>query len=847
MSSARRLAVVLTTVAVAIGWLPAAGAAAAAELPGARYTALATPTRIVDTRTDTGGHPKPLGAGETMTVAVPGVPADATAVVINLTGTGGTSDTFLSAFPTQFANTSTLNLALGETAAVAAVVTLGPDRAFRVLNRNGSIDMVVDLVGYLGTGGGDGFASAASPTRILDTRATNGGHPSALGPGQQLTLPVRGVAGVPTTATSVVVNLTGVTPTANTFLRVTPSGGASTSTLNLAAGVTRANLAVAGIGSDGAIRIANLAGDTHVIADVVGWFAPGAGGRYIAAPAPARVMDTRLIPLNPIEAGETRSAALASAAVPPGGRTAALLTVTAAYPTEDTHLITWPQGGAQPQTSTLNLPAGKIVSNATIVEGAGVSVYNHRGEVDGIVDAAGYFYTPTRAEPTVPSAPTLTQVRNSGARVQLAWTPPSDDGGLPLTGYTVTLRPGGRTITVGGHQNKVTVDGTVNGERYTVSVAATNFAGTGQATSRPTGPGPAMTRIDKDAAGTPDTTNGVFPRGLSADGRYVLLSVRSSSVLVPEPFRTAQSQGSYAMRKDLRTGELELVGLDPAGRLVRMLTGAISRDGDTVVYEGYSPDDVFGIYVRDLTTGAVHVVPAPTSTTNLALSADERRLTFGAADGVYRHDLTTGVTEELLNCPEPIHGCALSNPKADADGTTFVLDYRRTPTETSRLTLLNADTGELRTLPEGERSTYAISGDGQWVFYSCETCPDRFVIRKVATTPGAVPTTVKAWTDGYTWVVNPYWVNHDGTLLTFERQRGDGQWYGSAPGYVFDLVNQREVMLPQARDIAFLNDPMISADGSTVVGWERCLTSIQDAECLPIGVYSVSVPAMLGG
>lgn len=61
---------------------------AAVDLPGSMYAPLPAPVRILDTRTGTGGHPGQAGPGETVTLAVPGLPADATAVAINLTGTG---------------------------------------------------------------------------------------------------------------------------------------------------------------------------------------------------------------------------------------------------------------------------------------------------------------------------------------------------------------------------------------------------------------------------------------------------------------------------------------------------------------------------------------------------------------------------------------------------------------------------------------------------------------------------------------------------------------------------------------------------------------------------------------
>ena len=70
---------------------------------GAGYVGLATPQRVLDTRTangPTGGQP--MQPGQTVVASIPSsvVPAGATAVAINLTGAGATGGTFLSTSPT---------------------------------------------------------------------------------------------------------------------------------------------------------------------------------------------------------------------------------------------------------------------------------------------------------------------------------------------------------------------------------------------------------------------------------------------------------------------------------------------------------------------------------------------------------------------------------------------------------------------------------------------------------------------------------------------------------------------------------------------------------------------------
>jgi hypothetical protein len=79
--------------------------------------------------------------------------------------------------------------------------------------------------------------------------------------------------GAPAGATAVVLNVTAITPTVNTFLTVFPSGSPpTTSDLNPRAGITTANLVVAAVGPGGTVEIFNDAGTVNVAVDLEGWY-----------------------------------------------------------------------------------------------------------------------------------------------------------------------------------------------------------------------------------------------------------------------------------------------------------------------------------------------------------------------------------------------------------------------------------------------------------------------------------------------------------------------------------------------------------------------------------------------
>lgn len=258
------------TTGTGAGFAPVPGFRAYDSRPGH------TPTSVAKGR---------LGAGGTVDVLVTGshgVPADATAVVVNLTGIAASQTTLLRAYATPSDATappavSTVNLAPGTNTANLAVVPVGDGGRVRVRNENGTVDLAMDVTGYYSPSAPGRFV-AVDPLRLLDTRSGTGAAALPLGPAQVVDLRLDGHAVVAPTA--VVANLTGVAPDQDTLLR-TYSTDTSTpptiSSVNLTAGSVRANGVVLLPGADGRARIRNDLGRVGVVADLEGYFTTPAG------------------------------------------------------------------------------------------------------------------------------------------------------------------------------------------------------------------------------------------------------------------------------------------------------------------------------------------------------------------------------------------------------------------------------------------------------------------------------------------------------------------------------------------------------------------------------------------
>jgi hypothetical protein len=242
-----------------------------------------TPSRIGDSRNGTGALRR-LGARDTQSLAVRGaggVPGNATAVTLNLTTTGSSSNSYLSIVPSGSAPAvvSNLNFTAGQTLANRVFVPLGPDGKVSIYNAEGSTEVVVDVTGWM-TDGSDpaatgGLYTGVTPVRILDTRDGTGGWMGRIGPASRVYAPIPGQPGMPSSGVKLVVlNLTITDASEGSFLSVVPNatGTPGTSDINFIPNTIISNLVVAPVAPDGTIYIYNGAGVVHAIVDLLGWY-----------------------------------------------------------------------------------------------------------------------------------------------------------------------------------------------------------------------------------------------------------------------------------------------------------------------------------------------------------------------------------------------------------------------------------------------------------------------------------------------------------------------------------------------------------------------------------------------
>ena len=260
---------------------------------------------------------------------------------------------------------------------------LGPSRTFTP--GSGTIDLVAQFAAA------NGLTSFA-PRRVLDTRDGTGAPAGAVEGGSTVTLDLR-AAGVPATATGVLLNVTTTAGSQGGFVTVYPCSAPRplASNLNYTAGQTVANLVQVAIDGTGQLCL-YAHGTTHLVADLSGWFE--VAGKAFTPVTPTRVLDTRAgtgAPVGPLAAES--SLELDLSAVVPAGATTAVLNVTATEPVGPGFVTAYPCGGDRPLASNLNVTAGDTRPNQVVVAlGAGsrVCLYSHT-TTHLVADLLGYY------------------------------------------------------------------------------------------------------------------------------------------------------------------------------------------------------------------------------------------------------------------------------------------------------------------------------------------------------------------------------------------------------------------------------------------------------------------------
>jgi hypothetical protein len=243
------------------------------------------PARVLETRpglTTVDGVQQgegPRAAGSSTAVQIGDratVPANATAVVLNVTVTGTQAAGFITVYPcgTAIPTASNINYVAGDTVANLVVAKIGAGGTV-CLFTNSAVDLIADVNGYFPAGTS---YQPLDPARLLETRAglttidgqSNGGGLRSVNTITPLTVAGRG--GVPAGATTAVLNVTVTDSTAAGFVTVYPCGIAPplASNLNYGINTTVANAVIVKIGTAGQVCLLN-SGPTQLVVDVNGY------------------------------------------------------------------------------------------------------------------------------------------------------------------------------------------------------------------------------------------------------------------------------------------------------------------------------------------------------------------------------------------------------------------------------------------------------------------------------------------------------------------------------------------------------------------------------------------------
>ena len=372
------------------------------------------------------------------------VPLGAQAVVVNVTAIDhGSGPTFVTAYPAGESRpvASNINLAGRTVEANLVIVQLSSTGGITLFNAIGSTDVIVDVEGYFAaTSGSAGEFHSIPPLRICDSRAGAGticagasSTPlqalkwrdvvlSGLPPGAPTGTP--SIPATPGTAAAAVFNLTAVVGTQATYLTVAPAlaghtcptGAPSFSNVNPSAGIALPNRVISSLGPNQDVCVFSAAGSINFVIDVNGWFGSAgvSGGVLFYSVPPTRVCDTRPTsgtecatspPTPGLGPGQIRAVAIAGVLVVPADNAhstapvAVVANLTGVVGTAATVFTLFPSDAARPRASDLNPSAGEVIANLAIVGlsttvsdlDGDVSLYNNLGDINAILDVAGWF------------------------------------------------------------------------------------------------------------------------------------------------------------------------------------------------------------------------------------------------------------------------------------------------------------------------------------------------------------------------------------------------------------------------------------------------------------------------
>lgn len=213
-------------------------------------------------------------------------------------------------------------------------------------------------------------------------------------------------------------------------------------------------------------------------------------------------------------------------------------------------------GGTAPYTFAVTagaLPSGMLLSpdgtlSGTPTTAGDFSFTTQATDAQSFTGARSYT---VHVAAIAPGAPTGAAATPGPEQATVSFVAPTNTGGAPITGYTVTSSPGGLTAT--GANSPIVVNGLTDGTGYTFTVVAENTAG----------PGPAS-----------DPTTSVTPKGTQT----ITFSNPGSQNFGTSPTLTASSTSNLSVTFSSSTGLI--CSITPGGALTFLKEGSCSINAD---------------------------------------------------------------------------------------------------------------------------------------------------------------------------------------------------------------------------------------------------------------------------
>jgi hypothetical protein len=380
------------------------------------------PLSLADTRVGQGVPKAKLGQGRSLDLTVAGkggVPTTGVrAVFVNVTAFNASLTTGVTVYPPgPLPATQNLSAAAGTSRSNRVLVPLGAGGKIRVTNQYGTVDLKVDLAGWVADGSDPELVADSLNTqvarRVLDTKTGTGAAKARVAKGADVTVTVAGAGGVPAVSSTTppravlaFVRLTTTDGYASVSARAAGTTAGSIADVAGRVGQTMGNLVLVPLSTDGKVSIRNSPGSkgpVDVSMDIVGWL----GGSVLTDPDLITLTPTQAATYTPTSATDLR---LPASATPPAVGKILAAAPTAANPKgllrRVTAVSTNPDGTrkitTRPASITEAVRSGRVTGQmdntaAPTTTRPGVSTPGSAGSsADGQAQAVGVASTITR-------------------------------------------------------------------------------------------------------------------------------------------------------------------------------------------------------------------------------------------------------------------------------------------------------------------------------------------------------------------------------------------------------------------------------------------------------------------